>query len=44
MATSLFISTRENALTRFVLAEGVPRAEISNRVSAQFGNSALLNV
>ena len=44
MATLLFISTRKNALTRFVLAEGVPWAEISHRVSAQYGNSALLNV
>jgi hypothetical protein len=44
MATSLFISTRENALTRCVLAEGVPWAEISHRVSAKCGNSALLNV
>ena len=38
MATLLFISTRENALARFVLAEGVPQAEISHRVSAKYWN------
>ena len=38
MATLLFISTWENALARFLLAEGVPQAEISHRVSAKYGN------
>lgn len=42
MATLLFISTREDALTRFVLAEGVPQEEISHRVSAQYGKRDLL--
>jgi len=37
MATLLFISTRENASARFVLAEGVPQAEISHKVSAKYG-------